>query len=87
MWKSLRAWGSERKAQHLRVVIPQQSFEHWHRRSKQKFFYVPSLLHLGVIFACLPDFYLFKRGGFKATASRRHSLIFKQARYVLPSNL
>ncbi len=41
------------------------------------FFYVLSLLHRGVIFACLPHLYLFEQGDFKATASRRPTHIFK----------
>ena len=41
--------------------------------------YGPSLLHRGFIVACLPDFYLFKLGDFKATASRYLKYIFKRA--------
>jgi len=42
-----------------------------------KAFFVVSLLHLRFIFACLPDFYFFARGGFKARASRHLDDIFK----------
>ena len=42
------------------------------------FFYGPSLLDRGVIFACLPDFYFFKRVDFKAIAFRFLKCIFKR---------
>jgi len=48
------------------------------RHNPLDFFYGKSLLHRGVIFACLPDFYLFKLADFKATASRHLKHIFKQ---------
>ncbi len=44
----------------------------------QVVFFVVSLLHLRFIFACLPDFYLFKLVDFKATASRPLNCIFKR---------
>jgi len=50
-----------------------------------KAFFVVSLLHRGFIFACLPDFYLFGQGGFKAMAFRRLVEIFKPL--ALPSLL
>ena len=43
----------------------------------KKFFYVQSQLHLRFIFACLPDFYLFRLADFKAMASRHRTETFK----------
>jgi len=44
----------------------------------QSFSSVASLLHLRVIFACLPDFYLFKLADFEAMASRYLTENFKR---------
>jgi hypothetical protein len=46
--------------------------------NENKTFDVPSLLHRGFIFACLPDFYLFRRADFKATVSRRATIFSNQ---------
>ncbi len=55
------------------------SLIHHSRLNLRLHFFVVSLLPQRVIFACLPDFYLFKRADFKAMAFRHLADIFKQA--------